>query len=328
MKTIDATLLASKGRSGTLLTDLLLIGPLDDASYRGMTLLDKDVPYTPSVSIGEITFKARTGFEMSTLEATNDMGVNNAEAMTLPPVVGFEMEGFTQAQIDSGALDLVRFVVLRVDYTDLTTGRSEVIAGGTIGEVKVKVGGLTVLELRSLSQQLRQKSIVQLDSTTCRAWHGSGTIGSGAEREERFPCGFDAAATWIAGTVTSVGAETDRQFADTALLHADDYFAPGKVEFLTGDNAGQQVEIESFSSGGIVELKFPTVHAIQENDDYLIRRGCTKRWTGHNSCETYFGADKVLHFRGEPHIPVGQTNTISVPGAGVPGGTGGSTQIA
>src|SRR5688500_15777056 len=154
-----------------------------------MTLLDQDVTYTPSVPLGPITFKARTGFEMSALESTNDMGVNNAEATTLPPVVGFEMEGFTQAQIDSGALDKVRFVVLRVNYNDLTTGRSEVIAGGTIGEAKVKFGGLTVLEQRSLAQQLRQKSIVQLDSTTCRARFGSGAIGSGAEIEERFPCG-------------------------------------------------------------------------------------------------------------------------------------------
>lgn len=327
MKTIDVTLLASKAKSATLFTNLLLVGPLDDGSYRGFTELDKPVRHSPSVSIGEIVFKARTGFEMSTLEATNDMGVNNAEATSLAPVAGFEFDGFTQAQIDSGVLDKVKFVVLRVDYTDMTTGRSEVMAGGTIGEVRQKFNGLmSIIELRSLSQQLRQKSIVELDSTTCRARFGSG--GSSNAIVERFPCGYDAESEWVAGTVTSVGAETDRQFSDTALLQADDYFAPGKVEFLTGDNAGQQVEIESFSSGGIVELKFPTVHAIQTGDTFQIRRGCTKRWTGHNSCETYFGADKVDHFRGEPHIPVGQTNTISVPGAGVPGGTGGATQIA
>ena len=322
MKTIDATLLAHKAQSSTTLTDLLLIGPLDDDTYRGFSLLDQDVTFTPSGPIGAITFKARTGFEMSALESTNDMGVNNAEATTLPPVVGFEMEGFTQTQIDSGALDKVKFVVLRVNYNDLTTGRSEVIAGGTIGEVKVKFGGLTVLELRSLAQQLRQKSIVQLDSTTCRAQFGSGAIGSGAEIEERFPCGFDAAATWISGEVTSVGGETDRQFSDTTLLQADDYFAPGKVEWLTGDNAGQQVEIESFASG-IVELKFPTVSAIQDGDTFQIRRQCTKRWTGHNSCDTYWAADKPLHFRAEPHLPVGQSSSLSVPGVGVPTGVGG-----
>ena len=309
-KTIDATLLAHKGQSSTTLTDLLLVGPLPDDSYRGFTLLDVDVVYTPSAPLGAVTFKARTGFEMSEIAASNDLSVDNAEASTLPPVAGFEAEGFTQAQIDAGALDTVRFVVLRVNYKDLTTGRSEVIAGGTIGEVRVKLGGLTVLELRSLSQLLKQ-SIVELDSTTCRARFGS-QVG-----EERYPCGFDLTAEWVSGTITSVGAETDRQFADTSLVQADDYFAPGLVEMLTGDNAGQQVEVDTFAAG-VVELRFPTVSPMQVGDTYRIRRQCSKRWTGHNSCETFWTTDKTLHFRGEPHIPIGQSDNLTTPGAGIP----------
>lgn len=324
MKTIDATLLSHKARSATTLTDLLLVGPLEDSSYRGFTELDKDVPYTPSVSIGEITFKSRTAFEMSALESTNDMGVGNAEAESLQPIEGHFFEGFTQAQIDAGALDKVRFVVLRIDYTNLS-GQSEVISGGTIGEVRLKVGGMTVLELRSLSQQLRQKSIVELDSLTCRARFGSQPLGSGGgEIQERFPCEFDAEATWVSGTVTSVGAETDIQFADTSLVQADDYFAPGKVVWDSGDNVGQMVEVETFAST-VVELKFPTVSPIQVGDTYRIRRQCTKRWTGHNSCETFWAANKTLHFRGEPHIPVGQSGSLSVPGAGTPTGIGGGS---
>lgn len=327
MKTIDATLLDDKARSATTLTDLLLVGPLDDGSYRGMTLLDRDVTYEPSVLLGEITFKARTGFEMSALESTNDMGVNNAEAMSLPPIVGFELEGFTQAEIDSGALDKVKFVVLRVNYMDLTAG-SEVIAGGTIGEVKRKVGGLTVLELRSLSQQLRQKSIVQLDSTTCRARFGSG--GSSNAPQELFPCGFDAESLWVAGSITSVGGETDRIFMDTSLIGAGvDRFAPGMVDILSGDNEGQMIEVESFDSAtGIVELTFPTVSPLVTGVTYQIREQCTKRWTGHNSCDTFWGSSKPLHFRGEPHIPVGQTNTLNIPGASVPSGVDGGGQVA
>ena len=128
MKTIDAVLLTHKAQSSTTLTDLLLIGPLPDGTYRGHTLLDQDVVFQPSVPLGEITFKARTGMEMSALQSSADLGVDNAEARTLAPVAGFEFEGFTQTQIDAGELDKVRFVVLRVNYKDLTAGRSEVIA--------------------------------------------------------------------------------------------------------------------------------------------------------------------------------------------------------
>jgi hypothetical protein len=57
---------------------------------------------------------------------------------------------------------------------------------------------------------------------------------------------------------------------------------------------------------------------MQVGDTYRVRRQCTKRWTGHNSCDTFWGADKALHFRGEPHIPIGQSDNLTTPGAGIP----------
>lgn len=326
MKTIPVTLLAHKAQSSTTLTDLLQIGPLDDGSYRGFTLLDVDVTYDGCVhpitkaAIGSLTFKARTGMEMSALQSAADLGVDNAEANTLPPIAGYEAEGITQEQIDAGALDKVPFVVYRVNYADLSQGH-EYIAGGTIGEVRRKVGGMTVLEQRSLSQQLKQ-SIVELDSKTCRATFGSGAIGSGADVEERFPCGFDVSSLWVSGEVLAVDAdEGTRIFTDTGLAQADAYFAPGVVEWLTGGNAGQKQEVESFGSG-VVTLQFDTVNPIQLGDTFRIRPDCTKRWTGHNSCETFWGAQKALHFRGEPHIPTGDTANLSTPGVAVRSGGG------
>lgn len=313
MKTIPIQLAGHKAQSSTTLTDLLLIGPLADDTYRGHTLLDRDVVFTPSVSVGEITFKAPTGFEMSALQSANDLGVDNAEANTLPPIAGFEAEGITQAQIDAGALDRVRFVVLRVNYNDLTAGRSEVIAGGTIGEVRRKVGGLTVLELRSLAQMLKQTNLIRLTSLQCPAIFGSQAVGTGdGSVEEEFPCGFLLTAEWVTGAITSLGAEPDRQFADTSLLQADDYFAPGLVEILDGDNAGQQVEVDAYLTG-VVTLRFPTVSPLEVGVSYRIRRHCSKQWTGHNSCDTFWGSEKPNHFRGQPHIPVGQSERLLVP---------------
>jgi uncharacterized phage protein (TIGR02218 family) len=324
MKTNDATLLTHKAQAATTLCELLLVGPLADGSYRGFAGLDRDVDFAPATSIGAITFKARTGLEMSALQSAGDLSVDNAEAQTLAPIAGHEIEGFTQAQIDSGALDKVRFLVLQVNYQDLTAGRCEIVAGGTIGEVRTKFGQMTVLELRSLSQQLKQM-IGGLDSLLCRARFGSGAIGSGAPVEERFPCGYDLTAEWVAGTITALGDEADREFTDSALAQAADYFAPGVVEILDGDNAGQQIEVEAFASGGAIALKFPAVSLLAVGVAYRIRRACTKRWTGHNSCETFWGTDKPLHFRGELHIPVGDSGQLNSPGAALPpsgGGTG------
>lgn len=328
MKTIDATLLAHKAQPATTLCDLLLVGPLDDGSYRGFAGLDRDVTFAPAVSIGAITFKATTGVQMSAFQASGDLAVDNAEAETLLPVAGYEVDGITQAQIDAGALDKVKFVVLRVNYEDLTTGRSEVIAGGTIGEVRQKLGGLTVLELRSLAQLLKQ-SIGELDSLTCRARFGSQPLGTGGGAvEQRFPCGYDLTAEWVDGTVESVGTETDRQFTDSGLTGSsfdEDYFAPGVVEWISGDNAGQQLEVDTYAyTTGAIVLKFPTVLAISVGDTFRIRRHCTKRWTGHNSCETFWGAEKPLHNRSEPHIPVGDSGVLNVPGASLATGVSGT----
>ena len=328
MKTIDITLLAHKAQAATTLCDLLLVGPLDDGSYMGFAGLDRDVVFTPSVAVGEVTFVARTGVQMSAFQASGDLSVDNAEAETLKPVASYEAEGFTQEQIDAGALDAVRFVVLRVNYKDLTAGRSEVIAGGTIGEMRSKVGGLTVLELRSWSQMLKQQ-FVQSDSLSCRAIFGSQPIGTGGGVvEERFPCGYDLSSEWVNGTVTSVGTTTDMEFTDSDLTgssYDENYFAPGMVEWLTGDNAGQMIEVDTYDvDTGAVALRFPSVSAITVGDTYRIRRHCTKQWTGHNSCETFWGSDKAKHFRGEPHIPVGDAATLNAPGAGLARGTGGT----
>ncbi len=324
MKTIDATLLAHKAQPATTLCDLLLVGPLADGTYRGFAELDRDVIFSPAVSIGEVTFVARTGLQMSAVQSAADLSVDNAEAQTLAPVPGYELEGFTQAEIDAGVLDKVRFLLLQVNYEDLTAGRCEIVAGGTIGEVRTKFGQMTVLELRSLSQQLKQM-IGGLDSLLCRARFGSQPIGTpGAKLVERFPCGFDAEATWVSGTITALGAEPDRQFTDSALAQAADYFAPGLVEILDGDNAGQQVEVEAFAAGGGVTLRFPTAALLEVGVAYRIRRQCSKRWTGHNSCATFWGAEKPLHFRGEPHIPVGDSGQLNSPGAALARGAGGT----
>lgn len=315
MKTIPISLLAHKAQSSTTLTDLLLVGPLPDDSYRGFTLLD--VPLSYDDGNGSITYQARTGMEMSALSSTSDLGVDNAEANTLAPVAGFQLEGFTEVQIDAGVLDKTPFVVYRVNYADLSMGH-EVIAGGTIGEVRTKFGQMAVLELRSLSQQLKQ-TIGEVDSLTCRAKFGSQPIGTGGGVvEERFPCGYNLASEWVSGTVLAVGTETDRTFADTGLTQADDYFAPGVVEWIAGANAGQKMEVESFAAS-TVTLQFPTINAITLGDTYRIRRECSKRKDGHNGCQTFWGADWVLHFRGEPWIPVGDTANLNVPGAATSG---------
>src|SRR5690606_30579484 len=120
--------------------------------------------------------------------------------------------------------------------------------GGTIGEVRTKVNGMVVMELRSLTQQLKQQ-IIKLDSIRCRAIFGDDK------------CGFDTSTLWVEGSIDSVGEEADRVFTDASLIGAgENFYAPGMVRITSGDNAGQMVEVEAFdNTTGEVTLRYPVV---------------------------------------------------------------------
>lgn len=319
MKTIDAVLVEHKNSTATTLCELLLIGPLEDGTYRGFSGMDVDVTFAPAVSIGEVTFKTSTGFQMSALQTTANLAVDNAEAETLYPIAGYEVDGFTQQEIDAGVLDKVPFLVMLVNYNDLTPGRCEILGGGTIGEVRVRAGRMVIPELRSLTQQMKQQ-FVQGDSIRCRARFGSQPIGTGGGViEERFPCGYDTSSEWITSAIDSVGTEANLVFVDTALIGSGDlYFQPGMVKMTSGDNDGQMVEVESFDNAtGTVRLRFPLVSPMTAGDNYRIRRHCTKNYKGHNSCETFWGSDKGRHYRGEPWLRVGDSGLLNTPGAAI-----------
>lgn len=304
------------------------VGPLPDGSYRRLAMHGKIVNVDVGDGFGVQPYIARTGAQMSDFVTTSDLGVDNAEMDSLPPVSAFPLEGFTNAQIQSGALDKTPYVVYCLNYLDPSLGVF-IWSGGTIGEVRIKNSALINLELRSLSNQLKQ-TIVDVDSTTCRAKFGSQRVqnSNGDAIVERFPCEYDVDPEWVPFTVSSVnGSDPDLIFSSDDLMQADDYFGPGLVEFFTGANIGIQREVEEFSSDsneGQITLGYPTPHPVEVGDTGMIRRECTKHWVGHNSCDTYWGADKPLHFRGEPAIPVGDAVINMVGGAGVPGDIGGT----
>jgi hypothetical protein len=190
---------------------------------------------------------------------------------------------------------------------------------------------VAIPELRSWSQLFDQTGIISQTCIDCRTKH----FGS-QEGEEREWCGFDLAYEWVPFTVTDVGAESVREFYADGLLEGDypaeageGYFAPGLVRWTDGDNAGASVEVESFIGGdsgsdGYVSLRFTTREPIQIGDAGEIRRECTRKASGHNSCRTYFVDQWGAHFNGEQNINIGDTPANSIPGVNSTTSTGGT----
>lgn len=313
--TISSQLLDHLSQPAATPCSLLKIGPIaatgsEGAYYVRMTSLDRDVVYDCGDGLGEQTYYAQSGAEFSNLSASNDVTVDNGEAKTLTPV--YPGQGITEAMVENGALDGVRYVVMEVNYNDLSQGH-RIESGGPIGNVRFIDGGLVVFECLSWTDKLRQNNVCTRWSLTCRC-----RVFGGDYTDEREPClyaGIDA--EWIEDcVVTAVGAENVRDFTAAALAQAADYFTPALLEWTGGDNEGTSKEVEKHSGAGVFALAFTTRHAIQVGDTFRIRRDCSRYWEGTNSCETFNNRE---HFRGEPKIPVADTMALTVPGAATGG---------
>ena len=316
-KTIPLALLTHKAGNTLTTSYLRKIGPLKDGSYVCSTSLDRDEVYDDGG--GERTYYAQIGNQLSALQASTDGGIDNAESQSLIAV--YPAPGISEDTIRQGLLETARYIIYEHDYLNGAAGVQEIVGGGVIGRIRIEQGLVCIPELRSWMQLLNQTGLIDETSLLCPARKFGSQSG-----EERNFCGYDLVANgeWIDFTVTSVGAETEREFTASALLQATDYFAFGMVEWTGGDNTGSSIELESFTSGGAVALRFLCRVPVQVGDTGKIRRGCSRQFTGHNSCETYFGTDRGLHHRGQPYTPIGDAIANNVPGVNTTQSTGGT----
>lgn len=293
MKTIQATLLTHLAETVTttcLLVKVQCVGAFAGTTY-GFTNLDIDVTYNDGS--GSLVYESDNGFTPKRVAATSGAGVDNSE------IVGvIASTGITEQLVRAGLFRSAKVTIYRVNYNDLTTGRHEVVAYGRAGQTRFHEAGWST-EFRSLSQLLKQP-IGQTYGILCNAQFGDTRCGKSF--------------VWTNGTVTSLGSETDRQFNCTGITGADGFYDLGVVEWLTGDNAGHQVEVDTYivSGGspgvGVFALTFGLPYVIDIGDTFRVRQDCDKTYA---TCGTVHA--NTTRFRGFPLMPV--DGTAMVPGA-------------
>lgn len=328
---IDPGLLADIQKSATTLCLLLWIEPENPGfTGYGVTDTNKDIRYNPGS--GERLFSAAVGMEPSEFHASADLAVDNAESKSLMPVYDIPV---SEEAIAAGMYDYAEFVVYLVNYDNLATGRHCVIHEGTIGKVSVRDDGLSfVTELMGLSAKLKQEICTKY-TKTCRAIDGTMPIGSPlpGEQVKRDPCGVDFSVYWKSTEVSAVGLENTLTFRiDPADIDADwataNFFAPGRVTFTSGRNAGRTLEILSTTTDGWITLRHEAGFAIEVGDELDYRRGCSFVWgDAAKGCLAHAGADRVVHFKGYPFIPTENEGQLMTPGASVGPGLGGGTSV-
>jgi uncharacterized phage protein (TIGR02218 family) len=313
LKTIPIALQTHKNLPVTTLCRLLKIACRNGTTF-GFANLDQDVIYDDdagagSPSDGRVRYLSANGFVPSRLSAAAGTSVDNSDLAGV--ISEIDELGITEEQIRSGLLDYADAYVYEVNYEDvaelendgtriLTTGIHELKARGKCGQVSM-VGQGFVAEFRSLTQLFKQP-IGEVTSLTCRAQFGDTRCGKGL--------------TWVTATITDVSlTEPDRIFSASGLGEAAAHYEPGVVRFTGGQNEGAEVEVETFAAG-VVSLSLPVYFDLQVGDTFEIRQDCSKVWDDDaHGCLYHWPSERALHFRGEPHIPVGQEGELSTPGA-------------
>lgn len=282
----------------------------------GLAMLDRDIQYDDGE--GSITYVAMSGFDPSTLSADIGFSIDNAEGYSL---IG--APGITLDMVEHGELNDAQWIMYLINFRDILADGSlranshVVLDAGDLGEVRTRYGMIWIPELLSFSMRLKQ-SIGSVWSRQCRAIFGSPAA-------SQTGCGVNLAPFWASGVVTSVGAESNRVFVGNNIAGVDNIVPyPGRVQWLTGDNAGQEFATEDADlTTRQVILNETTPYAIQVGDTYRIRPDCRKRYR--EDCIQTWGNGP--NFKGEPLIPVGDATQVQTPGAQLPntGGWDGGT---
>jgi hypothetical protein len=235
----------------------------------GICTLDSDVTYDDGSGDGPITYRASRGYTPMDLVTAADLSVNNTESDGL--VAEYPADGVTLDGVARGDYDNARFVQYLVNYNNLTSGQHVILNSGQVGKVSVMNDQTVAIELRSLTQILKQASMIELTSITDRAaygdarnkmtlrWYGSSVASIGAESDRTFVMatipGFVEAPGSDTGTVTDVqfgagdGTANSSQLLDTAGQPV----APGfTVSSLSIDGTVQDGSKYTISSTGLV----------------------------------------------------------------------------
>lgn len=323
-RSIDLALVEHLGGTSTTVWRCMKITPAGLSPF-GITTGDRDVLFDDG--FGPLWYRARRGYTASAQVGSADLSVENSEAEALLAEYPLEQDGVTLEMVRTGILDGARFVEYLINYLADDNGKA-ILASGTIGEIRSDKGLRAFIERRSLTQTLKQKSIIEAGSVDCRAKFG----------DER--CKFPVDTLWDSGVVDTVGAEADLTFSfapSSGAIAEDGYYSPGVVYWTTGANAGRTHEIDTFTIDSSGAATVTLVHAAQDliaaNDHFDIRPDCDYTWGPdgidlqgtRNNCLYY---NNRANFRGEPKRPVADSAVLGVPG-GPGGGTGGtgSTQV-
>lgn len=279
MKTLSSALRAHLDAELTTLATLVKITRVD-GTVKGFTTHDRDL------TLAGVTYRADGALTPSAIESRAGLAVDNLDVTGI-----LDSADIADADIRAGLYDFARVDVSLCNWADLSQGVVQ-LRRGWLGQVTHSTTHY-VAELRGL-HDLLQRPIGAYYTPECRFDLGDGR------------CGIDLAARTATGAVTSV---TDNaRFTDAARTESADIYAYGEMTWLSGENAGQRMDIKAWDPASkLFTLWLPMPKALQVGDAYRAAPGCDKRFS---TCKNVFANGR--NFGGFPYVP-GVGNILKYP---------------
>ena len=191
---------------------------LDDGRTFAFTDHDEDI------TIGPVTYLSSIGFIPSAIDRNTELSAANQQ---LSGIIDNDL--ITQSDLRSGAWDGARVDIIEVDWQ--TSVQLRKLMSGFLGEGSVV--GLAYSVGLNRSESELQKPRGRTVKLRCDADLGDSRCG--------------VTLTPDATTVTTVNSLLS--FDDSALVKPDGLYNSGKIEWLTGANAGTTFDVKLYTSG-------------------------------------------------------------------------------
>lgn len=234
-----------------------------------------------ALTFGGVTYEASSGFTATQFAASTGLAVDNLEVEG-----ALSSDSINEEDLAAGHYDNAKVEVYWVNWSN--TAQHHIVSRGFIGEVK-RAGVMFQAELRGLSNALQQKTGRKYQRY-CNAVVGDAR------------CGIDLTDVAYRGSGAVDIASSSRVFTATGLGgFSDDWFTAGMLNWLTGANAGQSMEVKlhNFTNGTItIELWQAMPFEIETGDTFTITVGCKQDAT---TCNSKFS--NIANFRGFNLIP-------------------------
>ncbi len=243
------------------------------------------------LSFDGVDYEAESGFVGSESLSRIGLSVDTMEVHSALSSGQLVEEDLSKGLYDNAAVELYL-----VNWQNVT--QRLILKSGNIGEVR-RGSAAFMAEIRGLAHNLQQPQ-GRLYQSTCDAELGDAR------------CGVDLNHASYSATVVVTNVASDQSIETDGLNgFASTWFQGGRVEWLSGPNAGTISEVKSHQNinDQITELRFwqRLVFLPFIGDSFKITAGCDKCF---GTCTTKF--TNQANFRGFPHMP-GNDFIISTP---------------